>query len=206
VVFCHEIVIPTIIQTANTFFPNRAFCTGLHDAIVEASGARKRPARTRHIYLSRMNQINYSNRSIDNEDAVRRTLASMGFAILEPGNMPFTAQIAAFNDAAVIVGGHGSTFGNLIAARPGATVVDLMPESWIGFWDKPEAERWVLHMTTLFGLDYLPILCCSELIDRNESDDATARRAKGMHYEVDLNLLKRVVGRAQDQDYQARDG
>ena len=65
VVFCHEIVIPTIIQTANTFFPNRAFCTGLHDAIVEASGARKRPARTRHIYLSRMNQINYSNRSID---------------------------------------------------------------------------------------------------------------------------------------------
>lgn len=203
VIACRHIVIPTIIDTANTFFPNRGFCTGPREALTAGI---PRPARTRHIYLSRLNQTNYSNRSIDNEAAVRRTLERLGFAILEPGNMSFAAQTRAFNDAAVIVGGHGSTFGNLIAAQPGATVIDLIPDQWIGFWDKVPAERWVLHMTSLFGLDYVPVLCRSSLVDPNQSDDVTARRAKGMHYEVDLELLKRVAGRAQDQDYQAREG
>jgi hypothetical protein len=156
------------------------------------------PSGARHIYLSRANQKTYSNRAIDNEGAVQGVLARMGVTILEPANMPFPAQIGAFAGAEVIVGAHGSSFANLFAARPAAAVVDLMPSHWIGFWDPTPAERWVLHMTTLFGLDHATILCRSALIDPVATDDIITRRGKGMHHAVDLDLLKRVVGRAQD--------
>ncbi len=192
VLLCRNVIVPTGIDTANTGYPNRALCAVLRDAVAGPAS----PAR--HIYLSRANQTNYSTRYIDNEGDVQSMLARMGFEIVEPGNMGFAAQMAAFGGAEVIVGGHGSGFGNLIAAAAGASVVDLMPSHWIGFWPGTATDRWVLHMTSLFGLDYAPILCRSALVDPVETDDTATRQGKGMHYAVDLELLRRVVGRAQD--------
>ncbi len=191
VLLCRDVIIPAGIDTANACYPNRALCAGLCDAV---AGLAAQP-RASHIYLSRANQTTYSSRAIDNEGAVQGVLARMGMAILEPGNMTFRAQLAAFAGAAVIVGGHGSSFANLFAARQASAVVDLMPSDWIGLWGGIPAERWVLHITALFGLDYATILCRSAVID---SADLATRRAKGMHYEVDLALLERVVGRAQE--------
>jgi hypothetical protein len=194
VLLCRDVVIPTGIDTANTTHPNGAACAALRAALAGMAS----PSGARHIYLSRADQVTYSTRAIDNEGAVQGVLARMGVAILQPGNMTFPAQMAAFGGAEVIVGGHGSSFANLFAARPATAVVDLMPNDWIGFWDKTPHERWVLHMTALFGLDHATILCRSALVDFAASDDAATRRGKGMRYAVDLDLLKRVVGRAQD--------
>jgi capsular polysaccharide biosynthesis protein len=206
VVLCRDIVIPNVIDTSNTHFPNRQLCQGLRHALLQVAETAPAHEKSRFVYLSRLNQTNYSNRSIDNEMAVQFLLRRMGFAILEPANMDFAAQIAAFRDAAVIVGGHGSGFGNLIAANAGTTIVDLMPRSWIGYWGDIGAERWVLHMTTLFNQNYVPIVCGSTLIDPAEVNAAAARHRRGMHYEVDLDLLEHVVGAARDLDYQRSNG
>ncbi|MFX8809175.1 glycosyltransferase family 61 protein, partial [Acinetobacter baumannii] len=84
-----------------------------------------RPSSEKMIYLTRRNQVTYSDRTIANEDEVVRALTRFGFAIVEPGNLAFEDQVSLLHGADIIVAAHGSAYGNLPFARPGSTLIDL---------------------------------------------------------------------------------
>lgn len=186
-----RVVIASSIDTSTTFLPDRGLCTRLASMVM--SGLR--PLGTgRKLYLSRARQTSYSQRSLSNESAAEAMLRARGFEILEPGNMPFLAQARAFAEADVIVGAHGSAFGNLVFARPGTAVIDLMPADWIGHWpSEPRAERWLLNLTTAMELDYHLILCRSRLVRVLPDDDQSGLQKFGMESEVDCDQLAAAI-------------
>jgi hypothetical protein len=131
---------------------------------------------------------------LTNEGELQAFLAARGFEILEPGNMPFAEQVRAFAEAEVIVGAHGSGFGNLIFARPGTVVIDLMPSDWPGYWNiDPPAERWLLNLTSAMDLAYELVLCRSRLVRMLDDGDTSGRQKFGMETDVDLPLLAQVI-------------
>ncbi len=153
---CSSMLIANTLMTLNTFLPNPDLCKMPAKAIgVDITARWTRQNAGSRIYLSRENQANHFPRGVENEHEVRTALSAMGFAILEPANMSFRDQVAAINNASLIVGVHGSGFGNLIFARPGTAVIDLMPQDWVGFFGVVGGpERWVFNVTTAFDLDY----------------------------------------------------
>lgn len=185
---CGRLLLASSIDTSTTFRPDPELCSGLRRRLAPAVTAGRR------IYLSRANQTSYSNRRILNEGAVRNLLVARGFEVLEPGNMTIEAQAAALGEAAVVVGAHGSTFGNLVFAAPRTLVVDLMPADWVGYWDvDPPAERWLLNLTTALGLDYRLVLCPSRLIRVLPDSDQSGLQKFGMESTVDLRLLAQAL-------------
>jgi hypothetical protein len=180
----------------NTRLPNPALCRipakslGLDVATRWGS-----PDMGSRIYLSRENQSNYSARCVENEQEVRATLRDRGFVILEPGNMAFRDQVTAINNASVIVGAHGSGFGNLLFARPGTTVIDLMPQDWIGFFAGKvgRPERWVFNVTAALDLDYTVILCRSRVYQHLPESDTSGLQKRGISAAVDLGLLRGII-------------
>ena len=198
---CSSLLVSDTLTTLNTFLPNPGLCRlpakGLGVDI--ATRWPSRDAGTR-IYLSRENQNNYFARSVENERDLRRSLLALGFTILEPANMPFHEQVQAINNASMIVGAHGSGFGNLIFARAGTTVIDLMPQDWVGFFDAIGGpERWVLNVTTAFNLDYTVLLCRSRVFQHLPESDTSGLQKRGIAATVDIDILRRIIS-ADDAD------
>jgi capsular polysaccharide biosynthesis protein len=184
VVLCDSLVVASSINTSTTFRPDPELCGGLRQ---QFSPSR---APSRQLYLSRSNQSSYSQRSIVNESAVQDMLVAKGFEVLEPGNMTLKAQAEAFSTASVIVGAHGSAFGNLVFASVGALVIDMMPAHWVGYWgDSGIAERWLLNLTAALGLRYRLVLCASDMVRVLPDEDHSGLQKFGMACTVDLDLL-----------------
>jgi capsular polysaccharide biosynthesis protein len=53
-------------------------------------------------------------------------LIDRGFELAAPAGLPLAEQIALFRDAEVIVSPHGAGLTNMLFARPGCRVVDLV--------------------------------------------------------------------------------
>lgn len=191
VVLCEEVVIPDFIDCRNTFRPNPEVCS----LIASLGSSKKGDPRWAysHIYISRCNQKLHNDRRLENEAEVEQTLARLGYIIIEPANLSFESQVAIFRQARVIVGSHGSAFANLVFVQPDASVIDLMPQDWVGFRDDiGTRERWLLNVTTAMALDYTVILCPSKLID----DPALIRHGKRpIVYTAPIELLKDAVPR-----------
>jgi capsular polysaccharide biosynthesis protein len=201
-IHCSALLVPDTLTTFNTFTPNPGLCAlpATAAGIGSATPWRSRDSGAR-IYLSRERQPNLSNRDVENEEDVRAVLRNLGFTILEPANMAFKDQVNAINGASVIVGVHGSGFANLMFARPGTLVIDLMPQDLVGYWGPHGgAERWLLNVTTAFSLDYTILLCRSQLMKGSEtkhifagSTNVTVDIGRRMRATVDLDLLRRVI-------------
>ncbi len=187
-----KLVVASCLDTSMTFRPDGELCAAPRLALSPTGPAH------RLIYLSRANQTSYSQRRLVNEDAVRALLVSRGFEIFEPGNLTIKEQACAIGEAAVVVGLHGSTFGNLVFARPDTVVIDLMPADWVGYWRMdPPAERWLLNLTTALRLRYGLVLCNSVLVRLNQEDDWKGLQKFGMDVTVDLTILSRALDRVQ---------
>ena len=185
-------------ETLNTFLPNPGLCR-LPAKVLGVDIATKWPNRSAgsRIYLSRENQNNYFSRSIENEDHLRAALRALGFTILEPANIPFRDQVQAINNASMIVGAHGSGFGNLIFARAGTTVIDLMRQDWVGFFGAIGGpERWLFNVTTAFELDYTVLLCNSRISQHLPESDTSGLQKRGIAATVDIDLLRQVISSA----------
>lgn len=78
------------------------------------------------IYISRNTA---GNRLVENEQDVFSLLAAHGFIKIEMEDYSVSEQMRIFSDARVIVGPHGSAFTNIVFCRPGASLVDLLPET-----------------------------------------------------------------------------
>lgn len=189
---CSDVLIPTLMDSRNTFRPNPDGC--LLAAKLGEAHMGDLSARDSHIYISRRNQHAHNDRLLENEREVEQLLAARGYAIVKPGKLSFAMQAAIFRHARVIVGQHGSAFGNLIFARPGTKVIDLMPLDWIGFRDRiGTRERWLLNVATAMQLDYTVAVCPSYLVD----DPARIQHGKRpIVYSAPLDLLSDLAPRA----------
>jgi capsular polysaccharide biosynthesis protein len=81
------------------------------------------PAGTR-LYVSRGDA---GFRRLVNEPAVIETLARFGFEAVALTGMSFARQAQLFHDAAIVVAPHGAGLADLVLARPGIQVVELLP-------------------------------------------------------------------------------
>ncbi|MDO7834660.1 glycosyltransferase 61 family protein [Sphingobium sp. HBC34] len=76
------------------------------------------------VYVSRTDA---HRRPLRNEIALQAALAERGFAICVLSQMPLWEQAALFHGAELIVGPHGAGLANMVFARPGTHVVELLP-------------------------------------------------------------------------------
>jgi capsular polysaccharide biosynthesis protein len=77
------------------------------------------------VYVSRKSG---DARSLLNGQRVRWVMESLGFSVIDPGDLTLDEQVSIFNGAKVIVGVGGAAMSNLAFASPGARVVGLMSE------------------------------------------------------------------------------
>lgn len=129
-----------------------------------------------------------------------RILVKRGFTIVEPGNISFEDQVSLFRGAEIIVAAHGSAFGNLPFARPGSTLIDLMPTKYIGHWPcrKHGAERWALNLTTLLQLNYLLVFCRSHTMTAK-----TKGASNSIVSTINIDVLERAIETARAFSYPA---
>ena len=83
---------------------------------------------SRKLYISRRGT---SLRAFENENELEQALSSIGFEILQLETLPFADQMAVIHSACVIVAPHGSGLANLVAAREGVRVVEIIPQDWM---------------------------------------------------------------------------
>jgi capsular polysaccharide biosynthesis protein len=129
---------PTIISVADAVFVKRLilcntsmYFLGRHEAYqacferifqrVEASGI---DANTEPFYISRRDS---KRRSMANELALEEALAARGVKPIVLTGLSFAEKVSLFRKAPLVVGAHGAGFGNLVFAKPGRQVVEILP-------------------------------------------------------------------------------
>ena len=185
-----DVTISGAMTTGNTFWPNPILVDRVRKLIGSVSSVGWKQATSGdRIYVSRKNQTNFSNRDIENETELRNLLETFKFKIVEPSKLPFQEQIDLFSKASIIVGPHGSGFGNLIWGKPNTTVIDLMPDDWVGFYrEAGKPERWLLNVTSLLQMNYTVLLCKSQIVHQESGKPP-------MSSVVDLKLLRQILER-----------
>ena len=94
------------------------------------------------LYVSRAK----SSRSLPNERDIELSLEARGFRIVYFEELRFAEQLCAVHSADVIVAPHGAGLANLIVARPGTTVIEIMTQGW--------ANSCYGHLAESLGLNY----------------------------------------------------
>jgi capsular polysaccharide biosynthesis protein len=112
-------------------------------------------------------------------------LKGYGFVSVQPEQFSVAEQIAIFSQADVIVGATGAGFANAVYCKPGALVIELMPESFRG-------NVWVRNLCCIRSCHWLPF----ELAERREGDpvyfEGELRVAGGLEYAQDIDLSRFV--------------
>ncbi|MBZ9795690.1 glycosyltransferase family 61 protein [Mesorhizobium sp. ES1-4] len=158
VVRCRSLTTSTMLMAVNCFLPNPETIAKLR-MLVDSPVVPP----NRRIYLTRDGA--YSPRFVRNEAETQLLFKNAGFEIVNPTSMTFPKQVELFASAKVIAGNHGSALVNMIFARSGAQIIDLMPEDWVGYWGEGGApERWLLNLTGACGHDYSLVLSRSEMV------------------------------------------
>ncbi len=137
----------------------------------------------RRIFVSRADA---ASRRIANEAEIATLLQKHGFEVVECARMSVPEQIAAFADAAIVVGAHGAGLTNLLFSRAGTHVVEIFAST-----AAQEVSNYRVLASHL-GLTYSRML---------GTPVETTRRSKSPHdldIKVDANHLARVLAVAED--------
>lgn len=78
------------------------------------------------LYLHRGKSV---KRPLYHEEYLELKLRQRGFNIIDPANLPLSECIAMFAKADLVVAPHGAALTNLVFARPGTKVLELLPGS-----------------------------------------------------------------------------
>ena len=100
-------------------------------------------ARADRIYISRSRSV---NRPLGREKDLEKELCKLGFDICFFEDMAIADQMAAIHGAKVIVAPHGSGLANLVAARRGTRVIEIISRNWF--------NTCYAKMAVQLGLDY----------------------------------------------------
>jgi hypothetical protein len=93
---------------------------------------------SRRIYISRRKT---GTRTIQNEDELERLLESFGFETHYMETYPLAKQGQILADAEIVVAPHGAGLANLLFARPGAQVIEIVPAGRYNATCYPEKSR-----------------------------------------------------------------
>jgi capsular polysaccharide biosynthesis protein len=186
-VFCRRVYLSNTLSGTNCFYPHPVAIDKLRDMVRVTAAVRA----DRRIYLVRENVI--SPRHVLNEADVMDIFKAADFELINPSRLSFREQAALFASAKIIAGSHGSAFANLLFVGPGAHIIDLMPESWVGYWGATgHSERWLLNLSGVCEADY------SVLLSRSTVDDRVAARHSNhglapIYSTVDTDTLRTVL-------------
>ena len=103
------------------------------------------------VYISRKK----SRRPLTNEMEIEMMLAKEGFKIVNLEDMSFSEQLHTIRTARVIVAPHGAGLANIVVARPGTKIVEIMTQGW--------ANSCYGHLAASLDLDY----SCIDADDEN---------------------------------------
>ena len=101
----------------------------------DCNGAKK-------LYISRAR----SRRALPNEGEIEDILATRGFRIAYFEELTFPEQLMAIRAADIVISPHGAGLSNLIVAKPGTKVVEIMTQAW--------ANSCYGHLASSLGLNY----------------------------------------------------
>ena len=104
------------------------------------------------LYISRVK----SRRSLPGEHEIEKVLADKGFKVAYFEEMSFVEQLKAVRSANIIVSPHGAGLSNIIVAKPGTKVVEIMTQGW--------ANSCYGHLASSLGLDYACIDADDEMV------------------------------------------
>jgi len=71
---------------------------------------------------------NSAIRNIANALEIEEKLVSRGFTVIEPENLTFAEQVAAFSNADMVVGATGAAFANLVFCKPSTRIIILISD------------------------------------------------------------------------------
>ena len=77
------------------------------------------------LYLARMGR-----RRCLNDAAILERCLELGFTVVDESSRTIPEQIELYRDAKVLVGPHGSAFTNMVWAKPGARIVEMIPTTF----------------------------------------------------------------------------
>ena len=104
------------------------------------------------LYISRAK----SRRSLPGEHEIEKVFADKGFKVAYFEEMSFVEQLKAVRSANIIVSPHGAGLSNIIVAKPGTKVVEIMTQGW--------ANSCYGHLASSLGLDYACIDADDEMV------------------------------------------
>jgi len=129
---------PTISEVGDAVFVKRLIVPGWHmhflarheaysacfERILKRAAAKAAPFNANPIYISRRDS---QRRSMLNEIQLEEALARRGVEIVVLTGRTLSEKINLFRNAPLIIGAHGAGFGNLVFARVGRKVVEILP-------------------------------------------------------------------------------
>jgi capsular polysaccharide biosynthesis protein len=106
--------------------------------LLEALGVTANGAERRRIFISRAKA---RRRTLVNESTVRTMLQAKGFEIHSMEDYPLAKQARLVHEAEIVVATHGAGLANLLFARPGTQVVEIVPEGRFNATCYPKKSR-----------------------------------------------------------------
>jgi capsular polysaccharide biosynthesis protein len=110
------------------------------------------PTESRRLYVRR----GIANRLVLNEDDVLALLEPAGFEAVTMDGHSVAEQATMFASAEVVVASHGAALANLVFARPGTTVVELMGTNYVSQLYAYLAWRRGLSYSVIMGTEPAP--------------------------------------------------
>jgi hypothetical protein len=128
--------------------PTPACIRELGQMLAEGLGVFRRQS-NRRVYISRRKT---GRRTIENEDELEALLHSCGFETHYMETYPLATQAQLLADAEIVVAPHGAGLANLLFARPGTHVIEIVPAGRYNATCYPEKSRiFGLHHQLIFA-------------------------------------------------------
>lgn len=141
----------------------------------------------RRLYLSRAKA---ASRRVANEEDVKALLEPYGFQSIDPGDMRYDAQIAAFRQASHVVAPHGAALTHIVLCPPGAHVLEMFHPLYGTSSYAAQAGAAGIRYAALVARDWE-----SDAPERNDPSVLATEpsRADDRHIRVDLETLSRYL-------------
>lgn len=151
----------------------RTWYTSVYLPHAQANAASVPPVR--RLYVSRNDA---PGRLVENEAAVLRDLAPLGFVAVRLSAHSMAAQARLFHEAEVIVAPHGAGLSNLVFCKPGTHVVEILPPRWMA--------PCFMALATAAGCDYRHVVA--------ETIDSAVPRPQLDNIRIPVDTLMRTLG------------
>ncbi|MBX2886427.1 MAG: glycosyltransferase family 61 protein [Granulosicoccus sp.] len=116
------------VEADNAFLPDIANLRPLFFRFCANLGAQTGAQATRKIYISR---VNSPDRPMINEEQIEQLALSQGFEVIRMEDYTLEEQIAIAASASSIMAPHGAGLANMVFAKAGCEIIELIPDKYM---------------------------------------------------------------------------